>query len=374
MDAIQKLSVIVHRRKQAQRVIARLDASGDDIEWITVNGTHIPLKDGKAVGGPEELRGQNFTQSESTSESGKPDYYRPHHSGGDVSNQAKFRNRFVSDEDRAQTRKDVQTYLKGWMYNFDGDRKSCVALGKYLNDTISERFKLRKKNKDLDAGISNPQVEDIYDVLRDVRDFGAPKSFEEKYEVNSDISGEDTSKILKEAFDRYPTDWYNNLDDYGGKVKIRIIDSPGRACYNELSNSIVIFAREDDWLGKNPDGTNKKTGNRRLANELVHEMGHYMEAHNSVIRSMAQRVLEERTKDSENEPLEPGYETKPDKFFTTYMGKQYYWGDTEITSCLMEHLGYIDPANVMRGKTGCWLPDPESYKFILGMLIGTERW
>lgn len=33
----------------------RLDGDGD-VEWITVKGTHIPLKDGKAVGGPDGVK------------------------------------------------------------------------------------------------------------------------------------------------------------------------------------------------------------------------------------------------------------------------------------------------------------------------------
>lgn len=375
MDNIEaKLELVRARRIQARAFVCRLDASDKDIEWITVNGTHVPLEDGTVVGGPKELQGKKLDKSKSAASNESTDYFRPHHSGGEVSNQAKFRNRFVSDEDRERTRNDVQTYLKDWKYNFDGDRKSCATLGKYLNDTVTARFKLRKQNKDLDEGISKPQVEDVYDVLRDVRDFGPPDSFKGKFDVDSDVSEESTRKILEEAFDRYPTDWYNNLDGVGGKVKIRIIDSPGRPCYNEYSNSIVIFAREGAWAPKESDGTNRKKTERKMSNELVHEMGHYMEAHNPVIRSMATKVLEERTKNSESEYLEPGYKTKPDKFFTSYMGKQYPFGQTEITSCLMERLGYIDPIDVLKGKSTSGTPDPESYKFILGMLAGTERW
>ncbi len=36
----------------------RTDAEDDDIQWITVKGTHIPLKDGEAIGGP--FKGQRF--------------------------------------------------------------------------------------------------------------------------------------------------------------------------------------------------------------------------------------------------------------------------------------------------------------------------
>lgn len=40
----------------------------DDVDWITVNGAHIPLKDGTAVGGGA-LEGQDFSASASTSSS-----------------------------------------------------------------------------------------------------------------------------------------------------------------------------------------------------------------------------------------------------------------------------------------------------------------
>lgn len=40
----------------------------DELQFITVNGTHIPLVDGKAVGGP--LKGEDFSKSKSESKSG----------------------------------------------------------------------------------------------------------------------------------------------------------------------------------------------------------------------------------------------------------------------------------------------------------------
>lgn len=46
----------------------RTDADTDDLIFITANGTHIPLVDGKAVGGP--LKGEDFSKSKSES---KPD-------------------------------------------------------------------------------------------------------------------------------------------------------------------------------------------------------------------------------------------------------------------------------------------------------------
>ena len=44
----------------------RTDADAEDIDWITVNGSHIPLIDGEAVGGAEgNLTGEDFSEAES---------------------------------------------------------------------------------------------------------------------------------------------------------------------------------------------------------------------------------------------------------------------------------------------------------------------
>lgn len=54
----------------------RKDAADNDVEWITVNGTHIPLDEsGKAIGGPSTLQGKNFSGSKNQTKSastGKP--------------------------------------------------------------------------------------------------------------------------------------------------------------------------------------------------------------------------------------------------------------------------------------------------------------
>ena len=51
---LHKIEEIRFRRDTVHKLISRMDSS-DDVEWITVKGTHIPIKDGKAVGGPLSL-------------------------------------------------------------------------------------------------------------------------------------------------------------------------------------------------------------------------------------------------------------------------------------------------------------------------------
>lgn len=49
------------------------DAEGEDLDWITANGTHIPLNDeGKAVGGP--LAGSDFHEAKNQKHESAPDY------------------------------------------------------------------------------------------------------------------------------------------------------------------------------------------------------------------------------------------------------------------------------------------------------------
>lgn len=63
MDAVE-----AYRKRRLKRLKARYDA--DDLEWITTeNGAHVPLKDGKAVGGPME--GETFSDAKSAASASK---------------------------------------------------------------------------------------------------------------------------------------------------------------------------------------------------------------------------------------------------------------------------------------------------------------
>lgn len=296
------------------------------------------------------------------------------HDGSVVDNfTSEYRNPHVSQESRDFIKKAVpQTIENARIFSGHYDRKPYVTAGATIRDEIASRVKARKKAKDPECD-GKPQVEDIYDVLRDVRDFGKPDDFD-RISFESEISDERTQAILKEAFDRFPTDWYKGID-VDGECRIFIHDGPGRADFTHGGyggyTTIHLFARENPITVKDLGLENDELPDRAIVNQLVHELGHYMEHYNSTVRITAQQCLEDRTAKSESTYLEPGYETKADSFFSSYMGKQYYDGSTEITSVLMQHLGYGNPFDDMTGKE-FWSDnkDRESLKYILGVLGG----
>lgn len=53
---IRKVEIIRARRLEIKNCLSQFDAADDNVQWITVNGTHVPVKDGEAVGGPAALK------------------------------------------------------------------------------------------------------------------------------------------------------------------------------------------------------------------------------------------------------------------------------------------------------------------------------
>lgn len=256
-----------------------------------------------------------------------------------------------------------------------GVRKICSSFGKQINDEIKERFKLRKKAGE--AEFDSPQTEDIYDVLRDARPFGL-SSDSEHFDIRSDLDEERTKEIVEEAASRFPTSWLES-----GKTRIFIHDTYGRANYtskyydNDGYGTIHIFARESPTLVKELGLPDDKISDVGIANTLAHEFGHACEENNSEVRSWAQQYLTERTKGKEESYNLSGEREIADEFFKSYMGRQYNDGATEITSVLTQALGYLSPADLFYKKDTLYNRDPESYRFILGMLTmarGDSEW
>lgn len=257
----------------------------------------------------------------------------------------------------------------------DGSRKTCSRFGTQLAGEIRDRYKLRKKAKE--AEFDSPQTEDIYDVLRDTRPFGASVD-SEHFEIHSDLDEERTKEIVEEAASRFPTAWLES-----GKTRIRIHDTWGRANFisgiydRDGVGTINIFARENPKIVKELELSDDKISDVGIANTLAHELGHACEYNNSDVRNWAQDYLAQRTKGKEESYNVNGEKEIADSFFKSYMGRQYPDGTTEITSVLVQSLGYFNPVDQFYGKDTFYERDPESFRFVLGMLSlakGDSEW
>lgn len=272
-----------------------------------------------------------------------------------------FHNDHVSSEERAAFKDKIKEDVEYGTSSYgDTYRNSYVQAGDSLIEEIKRRQKLRRKDKENAPVNNSPQVDDIYDVLRDIRQFGKPDDFD--FELKSDLSKEKTDAIVKEAFDMFPTDWLNGCK---GKPTIHIVDGVGRAvCIN--SKHIYVYTKESITDSKELEMSEKGI----LAN-LTHELGHFVEENNSKIGSIAHDCLFGRAADSsyKEEEIEPGFKAYTDSFFNKYMGKIYPYNSTEITSVLMQNLCYFNPFELMSGKKS-GNKDKESLRYILGTLAG----
>ena len=344
--------------KFKERRQKRLDDKGPD-DWITVNGNHIPIdNEGNPIGGQMKAFGDSL------------DGAKTHrHDGTVIGNHVKdWSNKHVSSEEREQVRKDANRAV-GYGRQIHGyyNPKAFYSTGSYVRDEIKRRSKLRKNDEDYKG---EPQIEDIYDVLRDVRDFGPPEDFDKIKFGRCEIDHDRAKELLQEAMDRYPTDWYNGISN--GDVEVNVIDSYGRACFDRYSRPkrMFIYAKERPEVVKEL-GVDENFCDNEIVRQMVHELGHYFEDTNAEVQSAAMECLEQRTKKSPEVPLNDGYMSKPDSFFRTYTGKQYYDGSTEITSTMVETLQYADPFKYfgdMNWDTG--KKDRDSLKYILGILVG----
>lgn len=281
-----------------------------------------------------------------------------------------FKNDHVSQDERdefSKRVKDLAFQERGYDEERALYRGEANKVGDMVTEEIKRRAKLRKGDTENAPYNDNPQVEDIYDALRDMREFGKPEGF--KMDVESDIDEQRTNDIIKEAMDRFPSDWFK---DCTASPRIVIVDGVGRAhCTN--GRHVVVYTKQD--IG---DGTPVEQNDRGMINQLAHELGHYVEANNEKVRSSVRDCFWGRALGSEMIDVEPGYKGYTDSFFNYYMGKIYPSGDTEILSVLMENIGTFDPFPRIEGreydyfkqKFGRKKTDKESLGYILGVLAG----
>lgn len=370
-DGINDLKKEVEGQKPVKRLV-KLDSVREDAEptaWITVNGNHIPIDaEGNAIGGQMKALGDNPNSGMARSEKGKGKVYP-------IKQQTNsYRNPYVSDAERADFKNYIKQFKGSWGFQSD-DPKSYVKLGKQIQDEVERRFKLRRKNGTAeDKEDKYPQTKDIYDVLQDIRSFGPPEGTKSVTVHTSELPDERTKMIFEEACGRFPSDWFSEYSENG--CRVNIVNNYGRAAcfggwqYDDKTDRITVFAKESPSLVTELNLEDDNIADYGIANALAHELGHHFENSNPLLYTVARRFLEMRTDGEDLQELYPGEYTKPDKFADPYMGKQYVMGETEITSCLVQKLGYWNPRQAIVGGFCGTEKDYDSYKFILGVLAG----
>ena len=286
---------------------------------------------------------------------------------------SKMHDKAIAGEKDRTHRSDFRDKIKGLIvtsYTYDPKEmpQMFIGIGKEVAKEIDSRFKAKKKAGETTE--DEPQTEDIYDVLRDVRSFG-PGEYANKVFNSSDLDDKRTKAIMDDALGRYPTDWYADaIYDCG----IDIRDKAGRAAHYigyDSTSQIKVYAKESPELVKQLDLKSDSITNLGIANQLAHEMGHYFERSNTDVGNAARAYYEKRTKNSELTEMYPGEYTKKDRFADEYMGKYYTSGSTEITSMLVQKLGYLDPKkSITQDFFSNQKKDVQSYNFILGLLAG----
>lgn len=286
---------------------------------------------------------------------------------------SKMHDKAIAGEKDRTHRSDFHDKIKGliltsYTYNPQEMPQMLIGIGKEVAKEIDSRFKAKKKAGETTE--DEPQTEDIYDVLRDVRSFG-PGEYANKVFNSSDLDDKRTKAIMDDALGRYPTDWYADaIFDCG--VDIR--DTDGRAFHYvgyDSTSQIKVYAKESPELVKQLDLKSDSITNLGIANQLAHEMGHYFERSNTDVGNAARAYYDKRTKSSELTEMYPGEYTKKDHFADEYMGKYYTSGSTEITSVLVQKLGYLDPKkSITQDLFSNQKKDIQSYNFVLGLLAG----
>lgn len=320
--------------------------------------------------------------------------YDPHGNFVPGTSLAEYRNKRISDEEREEFKKSVGRYVSnGYVstrsmkqIDLDSYDKDCyAAVGKYVAEEITRRAKIRKKAKENDPYITDgqPQTDDIYDVLRDLRRFGiegekkpADYGFETTY---SEIDPERTERIVKEALSRFPTDWLECLNESGCSIQILDIGGRSHCSYGTDQDYITVYAREHPEVVKDMNLEDDHLSDAAIVNSLVHEIAHHVEKrHTNGVGSIGwlmDRFREQRTEDDYLVEYAPGEYTKKDNFKNPYMGRIYpgYGNTTECLTVLMQSLGYLNPQKQI---TEGFMMDPgskrdhESYRMIIGMLAG----
>lgn len=210
----------------------------------------------------------------------------------------------------------------------------------YLGKTINEKYHIDKMLGDKDG---------IAKIIANYRKVGGTVE-RSQWMPRSNAS---VKKALNEAFNHYPSDWVNYLNDgefmYAGKNQRgfytrHYVDARGgfKAPSTIKTQSDIPKYLQDDKIGKY--NTIFSSGRPTTA---WHELGHFVETHNEDVERIEREFLKERTKGEQTSRLYDIYNgfinyrlseiTKKDDFINPYIGKEYSKG-TEVLSIGLESL------------------------------------
>lgn len=210
----------------------------------------------------------------------------------------------------------------------------------YLGKTINEKYHIDKMLGDKDG---------IAKIIANYRKVGGTVE-RSQWMPRSNAS---VKKALNEAFNHYPSDWVNYLNDgefmYAGKNQRgfytrHYVDARGgfKAPSTIKTQSDIPKYLQDDKTGKY--NTIFSSGRPTTA---WHELGHFVETHNEDVERIEREFLKERTKGEQTSRLYDIYNgfinyrlseiTKKDDFINPYIGKEYSKG-TEVLSIGLESL------------------------------------
>lgn len=243
-----------YKARRKRRLDARGYRSDEELEWITVKGTHIPIDDGKAVGGP--LEGEKFEASKKTGEVKRaPKRGQKEVPDGFLNDNGEVKPRYVEEFNKMAEK----SIMEETGYSPEEAKKFHDALIDYVGDYESENKD--KRVSIIDEGLSRMGAYDgeIYRGMFFER--GSEKDFQEleAVEVGDELkmrglSSWSSSRWVAEDF-----------ADEGGRDKSSVIIT----CKNNKSGvgvkHISRFANSEDEVLAPSTAKWKVTGKKSMS-------------------------------------------------------------------------------------------------------------
>lgn len=243
-----KIERIRARRIEVKGLINRFDASDDDVEWITVNGTHIPMKDGEAVGGPAKLR-QSINSGEGEKSGGGASKSKPKYPASTTKVNSSIDSKWQSERlngDYKAIENDINDAIDQME---DGDTFR-------MNDTV-----FTKKGKDRyvsvyegDGSKDKWTASEIRDYMQD--NFGDYESDAPKFSYLWNKGDKDDPEVSKRRNKKIKDMWSRNAAGYKKTVE-KAADIMRDDDYIKIGE-FMISRRKDGYFYRDPQTNEAK--------------------------------------------------------------------------------------------------------------------